>query len=106
MLSIYANAKTSLDAEILFDEWIRDAKCWNVPELRNSATERSNRKTRGLLEMTCGFLDYRFLRLRIYNLGEKKSIKARRTEACLASYNTAGRGAHSVAGYPKTPLLY
>lgn len=98
MRGIYANAKTYLDAAPLFDEWIRDAVSSDIPELRsaartflrnrdgilafwtsggknNAATEGFNRKTRGLLEMSYGFHDYKFLRLRIFDLGEKKSIK-------------------------------
>ena len=98
MRSIYTNAKTHADAAPLFDEWISDAEASEVPELKsaaktfkrnrdgilaywstggmsNSATEGFNRKTRGLLETAYGFHDYRFLRLRIFDLGEKKSIK-------------------------------
>lgn len=98
MRGIYANAKTCHDAVPLFDEWIRDAMSCGVPEMRsaartfkrnrdgilafwssggknNAATEGFNRKTRGLLEMSYGFHDYKFLRLRIFDLGEKKSIK-------------------------------
>ena len=98
MRSIYREAKTYLDAAPLFDEWIRDAQSSNISELRsaaktfirnrdgilaywttggknNAATEGFNRKTRGLLEMSYGFHDYKFLRLRIFDLGEKKSIK-------------------------------
>lgn len=70
----------------LFDEWIRDAQASEISELRsaaktflrnregflaywttggknNAATEGFSRKTRGLLEMSYGFHDYRFLRL-------------------------------------------
>lgn len=98
MRSIYANAKTIVDAAPLFDGWIEDAMASNVPELKsaaktfarnrdgilaywssggmnNAATEGFNRKTRGLLETAYGFHDYKFLRLRIFDLGEKKSIK-------------------------------
>ena len=98
MRSIYTNAKTYVDAVPLFDEWISDAEASEVPELKsaaktfkrnrdgilaywstggmsNSATEGFNRKTRGLLETAYGFHDYKFLRLRIFDLGEKKSIK-------------------------------
>ena len=98
MRSIYANAKTFVDAAPLFDGWIEDAKASDVPELKsaaktfernrdgilaywssggmnNAATEGFNRKTRGLLETAYGFHDYKFLRLRIFDLGEKKSIK-------------------------------
>lgn len=98
MRSIYANAKTLVDATPIFDGWIEDAKASNVPELKsaaktfernrdgilaywssggmnNAATEGFNRKTRGLLETAYGFHDYKFLRLRIFDLGEKKSIK-------------------------------
>lgn len=98
MRSIYANAKTLVDAIPLFDGWIADAKASDVPELKsaaktfernrdgilaywssggmnNAATEGFNRKTRGLLEAAYGFHDYKFLRLRIFDLGEKKSIK-------------------------------
>ena len=98
MRSIYSEAKTYYDAAPLFDEWIRDAQASNISELKsaaktflrnrdgilaywttggknNAATEGFNRKTRGLLEMSYGFHDYRFLRLRIFDLGEKKSIK-------------------------------
>lgn len=98
MRSIYTNAKTHADAAPLFDEWISDAEASEVPELKsaaktfrrnrdgilaywstggmsNSATEGFNRKTRGLLETAYGFHDYKFLRLRIFDLGEKKSIK-------------------------------
>ena len=98
MRSIYANAKTLADAMPLFDGWIEDAKASDVPELKsaaktfernregilaywssggmnNAATEGFNRKTRGLLETAYGFHDYKFLRLRIFDLGEKKSIR-------------------------------
>ena len=98
MRSIYMNAKTYADAAPLFDEWVNAAEASEVPELRsaaktfrrnrdgilaywssggmnNAATEGFNRKTRGLLEMAYGFHDYKFLRLRIFDLGEKKSIK-------------------------------
>ena len=98
MRSIYTNAKTYVDAAPLFDEWISDAGDSEIPELKsaaktfkrnrdgilaywstggmsNSATEGFNRKTRGLLETAYGFHDYKFLRLRIFDLGEKKSIK-------------------------------
>ena len=98
MRGIYNGAKTYLDASLLFDEWIRDAQASDVSELRsaaktflrnrdgilaywstggrnNAATEGFNRKTRGLLEMSYGFHEYRFLRLRIFDLGEKNSIK-------------------------------
>ena len=98
MRSIYANAKTFADAMPLFDGWIEDAKASDAPELKsaaktfernregilaywssggmnNAATEGFNRRTRGLLETAYGFHDYKFLRLRIFDLGEKKSIK-------------------------------
>ena len=98
MRSIYKNAKTYADAAPLFDEWTNDASASEVPELRsaaktfkrnrdgilaywssggmnNAATEGFNRKTRGLLETAYGFHDYKFLRLRIFDLGERKSIK-------------------------------
>lgn len=98
MRSIYGGAKTYYDAMPLFDEWIRDAQSSDIPELRsaaktfmrnrdgilaywttggknNAATEGFNRKTRGLLEMSYGFHDYRFLRLRIFDIGERRSIK-------------------------------
>ena len=98
MRSIYANAKTLVDATPIFDGWIEDAKASDVPELKsaaktfernrdgilaywssggmnNAATEGFNRKTRGLLETAYGFHDYKFLRLRIFDLGEKKPIK-------------------------------
>ena len=98
MRSIYMNAKTHADAAPLFDEWVYDAETSGVPELRsaaktfrrnrngilaywssggmnNAATEGFNRKTRGRLETAYGFHDYKFLRLRIFDLGEKKSIK-------------------------------
>ena len=98
MRSTYANANTLVDAAPLFDGWIEDAKASDVPELKsaaktfernrdgilaywssggmnNAATEGFNRKTRGLLETAYGFHDYKFLRLRIFDLGEKKSIK-------------------------------
>ena len=98
MRAIYAGAKTAADAAPLLDEWLRDAAASGVPELKsaartfarnregilafwasggmsNAATEGFNRKIRGLLEMSYGFHDYRFLRLRIFDLGEKKSIK-------------------------------
>ena len=98
MRSIYANAKTLAGAMPLFDGWIEDAKASDVPELKsaaktfernregilaywssggmnNAATEGFNRKTRDLLETAYGFHDYKFLRLRIFDLGEKKSIK-------------------------------
>ena len=48
---------------------------WTSGGKNNAATEGFNRKTRGLLEMSYGFHDYKFLRLRIFDLGEKKSIK-------------------------------
>ena len=98
MRSIYANAKTLVDATPIFDGWIENAKASDVPELKsaaktfernrdgilaywssggmnNAATEGFNRKTRDLLETAYGFHDYKFLRLRIFDLGEKKSIK-------------------------------
>lgn len=98
MRSIYTNAKTYADAAPLFDEWISDTEASEVSELKsaaktfkrnrngilaywstggmsNSATEGFNRKIRGLLETAYGFHDYKFLRLRIFDLGEKKSIK-------------------------------
>ena len=98
MRSIYMNAKTYADAAPLFDDWVGDAESSDVPELRsaaktfrrnrdgilaywtsggrnNAGTEGFNRKIRGLLETAYGFHDYRFLRLRIFDLGEKKSIK-------------------------------
>ena len=98
MRSMYKNAATHADAAPLFDEWVNDATSSEVPELRsaaktskrnrdgilaywssggmkNAATEGFNRKTRGLLETAYGFHDYKFLRLRIFDLGEKKSIK-------------------------------
>lgn len=96
--SIFMNAKTYADAAPLFDEWVRDAESSDVPELRsaaktfrrnrdgilaywtsggrnNAGTEGFKRKIRGLLETAYGFHDYKFLRLRIFDLGEKKSIK-------------------------------
>lgn len=98
MRSIYSGAKTYFDAAPLFDEWIRDASASDVAELKsaartflknrdgilaywssgggnNAATEGFNRKTRGLLEMSYGFHEFKFLRLRIFDLGEKHSIK-------------------------------
>ena len=98
MRSIYMNAKTHADAAPLFDEWVADAEASKTPELRsaaktfrrnregilaywssggmnNAATEGFNRKIRGLLETAYGFHDYKFLRLRIFDLGEKKSVK-------------------------------
>lgn len=91
-------AKTYADAAPLFDEWINEDESSEVPELRraamtfkrnrggilvrwatdgmsNSATEEFNRKTRGILKTAYGFHDYRFLSLRNFDLGEKKSIK-------------------------------
>lgn len=98
MRGIYANAKTHADAAPLFDEWVSDAEASAVPELRsaartfaknrdgilafwstggrsNAATEGFNRKIRGLLETAYGFHDYGFLRLRIFDLGERRSVK-------------------------------
>ena len=98
MRSIYNGAKTHFDASLLFDEWIRDTSASDVTELKsaaktflknrdgilaywssgggnNAATEEFNRKTRGLLEMSYGFHEFKFLRLRIFDLGEKHSIK-------------------------------
>jgi transposase len=98
MRGIYANAKTLAAAAPLFDEWVRDAEASDVAELKsaartfaknrdgilafwatggrsNAATEGFNRKIRGLLEMSFGFHDYSFLRLRIFDLGEKRPIK-------------------------------
>ena len=48
---------------------------WSSGGMNNAATEGFNRKTRGLLETAYGFHDYKFLRLRMFDLGEKKSIK-------------------------------
>ena len=98
MRSIYNGAKNYFDASLLLDEWIRDASTSDISELKsaaktflrnrdgilaywssgggnNAATEGFNRKTRGLLEMSYGFHEFKFLRLRIFDLGEKNSIK-------------------------------
>ena len=96
--SLYANAGTLAEAEPLFDEWLRDAASSGVPELasaartfsvhrdgilaywrcpgrNNASTEGFNRRIRGLLATAYGFHDYRFLRLRIFDLGEKHPVK-------------------------------
>lgn len=98
MRGIYSSAKTRAAAATLLDEWIGDAEASGVAELKsaaktfaknrdgilafwstggmsNAATEGFNRKIRGLLETAYGFHDYRFLRLRIFDLGEKRSIR-------------------------------
>jgi len=98
MRSLYQSAKHLLDAQLLFDEWIRDAMDSGVSELKsaaktflrnregilgywkcsgrnNASTEGFNRKVRGLMEKAYGFHEYKFLRLRIFDLGEKRSIK-------------------------------
>ncbi len=82
----------------MLDEWIADAMESDISSLRgaaktfarhregilgywkydgasNASTEGFNRKIRGLLETAYGFHDYKFLRLRIFDLGEKRSIK-------------------------------
>ena len=97
MRAIYAKASNLYEARPMIDEWLRDAAASDVAELRsaartfarnregilaywkcggrnNAATEGFNRKIRGLLEKAYGFHDYKFLRLRIFDLGERRSI--------------------------------
>ena len=82
MRSIYNGAKNYFDASLLLDEWIRDASTSDISELKsaaktflrnrdgilaywssgggnNAATEGFNRKTRGLLEMSYGFHEFK-----------------------------------------------
>ena len=96
--SLYATARSLAEARLLFDEWLRDASASGVPELAsaaktfsahrdgilaywrcpgrdNASTEGFNRRIRGLLATAYGFHDYRFLRLRIFDLGEKRPVK-------------------------------
>lgn len=96
--SLYANARSLAEAAPFFDEWLREAADSGIPELRsaakvfashrdgilawwrcpgrsNASTEGFNRRVRGLMATAYGFHDYRFLRLRIFDLGERHPVK-------------------------------
>ena len=96
--SLYATAATLAEAAPLFDGWLRGAAASGIPELEsaaktfsrhrdgilawwqtsgrnNASTEGFNRRIRGLLATAYGFHDYPFLRLRIFDLGERNPVK-------------------------------
>ena len=48
---------------------------WQTAGRNNASTEGFNRRIRGLLATAYGFHDYPFLRLRIFDLGERNPVK-------------------------------
>lgn len=89
--SIYANAKNAVEAKTLLESWIAKAKVSNVSELEtmantmetnlegvlgfwmfpgatNAKTEGFNNKIRWLIKQAYGYRDYRYFRLKVFDL--------------------------------------
>ena len=94
--SIYANAKTKLDAAGLFADWIAEARATEVDDLvamastieghlagilgfwefrgaSNASVEGFNNKIRWLIKQAYGYRDFKYFRLKIFDLPNLKS---------------------------------
>ena len=94
--SIYANAKTKLDAAGLFADWIAEARATEVDDLvamastiedhlagilgfwefrgaSNASVEGFNNKIRWLIKQAYGYRDFKYFRLKVFDLPNLKS---------------------------------
>ena len=94
--SIYANAKTKIDAAGLFADWIREAQATEVDDLvamastieehlagilgfwefrgaSNASVEGFNNKIRWLIKQAYGYHDFKYFKLKIFDLPNLKS---------------------------------
>ena len=93
--SIYANAKDAVEANALLEEWIAKARAsdvaelatmantmeehlegvlgfWKFPGATNAKTEGFNNKIRWLVRQAYGYRDYRYFRLKVFDLPNLK----------------------------------
>ena len=93
--SIYANAKTPLEAKALLEAWIAKARAsdvrhletmantmernlegvlgfWKFPGATNAKTEGFNNKIRWLVRQAYGYRDWRYFRLKVFDLPNLK----------------------------------
>ena len=93
--SIYANAKDAVEAHALLAEWIAKARAsgvaalvtmantmednlegvlgyWKFPGATNAKTEGFNNKIRWLVRQAYGYRDYRYFRLKVFDLPNLK----------------------------------
>jgi transposase len=93
--SIYANAKDAVEAHALLTEWIAKARAsgvaalvtmantmednlegvlgyWKFPGATNAKTEGFNNKIRWLVRQAYGYRDYRYFRLKVFDLPNLK----------------------------------
>ena len=93
--SIYANAKTPIAAKALLEAWIAKARAsdvghletmantmeknlegvlgfWRFPGATNAKTEGFNNKIRWLVKQAYGYRDYRYFRLKVFDLPNLK----------------------------------
>jgi len=94
--SIYANAKTKLEAAGLFKDWVGEARATNVDDLvamastieghlegilgfwefrgsSNASVEGFNNKIRWLIKQAYGYRDFKYFRLKVFDLPNLKS---------------------------------
>lgn len=94
--AIYANAKTKIDAAGLFADWIEEARATEVDDLvsmastieehltgilgfwefrgaSNASVEGFNNKIRWLIKQAYGYRDFKFFRLKVFDLPNLKS---------------------------------
>ena len=94
--AIYANAKTKIDAAGLFADWIREAQATEVDDLvamastveehlagilgfwefrgaSNASVEGFNNKIRWLIKQAYGYHDFKYFKLKIFDLPNLKS---------------------------------
>ena len=94
--SIYANAKTKIDAAGLFADWIAEARATEVDDLvamastiedhlagilgfwefrgaSNASVEGFNNKIRWLIKQAYGYRDFKYFRLKVFDLPNLKS---------------------------------
>ena len=94
--SIYANAKTKIDAAGLFADWIREARAteaddlvamastieehlagilgfWEFRGASNASVEGFNNKIRWLIKQAYGYRDFKYFKLKIFDLPNLKS---------------------------------
>ena len=94
--SIYANAKTKIDAAGLFEDWIVEARAtetddlvamastiedhltgilgfWEFRGASNASVEGFNNKIRWLIKQAYGYRDFKYFRLKVFDLPNLKS---------------------------------
>ena len=94
--SIYANAKTKIEAAGLFRDWIEEARATDVDDLTamastieehltgilgfwefrgasNASVEGFNNKIRWLIKQAYGYHDFKYFRLKVFDLPNLKS---------------------------------